>query len=296
MIGTIFERLSQNPHALFTEVELRQADAEAFEDFARAGLVKRAPLDYDRATILRGGRVLRVISGPGDALIEAIDDEDIDFEPVTLTLDEVLAWQFDLAAWAVEFNSRHDIRGTASQLQDRIWQLGTIGRASLVFLVLPVNDSTAADLARSLPSERGIPPIAIMPPGVSIQPRTHSFHGVTLAQLTPGGFGTEPSFTDLTRATPTAGFAEPAPGFRHSVDFRSAIWDGQPYSFTPQQAQVVEMLLDAYLNGTPDLGQGYLLDRIGTTAGELRFTFRDNAAWGTLVVNGGTRGAFRLAL
>ena len=296
MIGAIFERLSQNPYALFTEVELRRADDEAFEDFVRVGLLKRALLDYDRATILRGGRVLRVISGPGDALIEAIDDDDIDIEPVTLTLDEVLPWQFDLAAWAAEFNRRHDIRGTAAQLRDRIWQLGTIGRASLVFLVLPANDSAAVELAGSLPSERGIPPIAIMPPGASMRPRTHSFDGVTLTQLTSGGFGTEPSFGELIRATPTAGFIEPVPGFRHSVDFRSAVWNGQRYSFTPQQAQVVEMLLDAYLNDTPDLGQGYLLDRIGTTASELRFTFRDNAAWGTLVVNGGTRGAFRLAL
>lgn len=296
MIGTIFERLSQNPHALFTEVELRQADPEAFEDFARAGLLKRAPLDYDRAAILRGGRVLRVISGPGDALIEAIDDEDIDFEPVTLTLDEVLPWQFEVAAWAAEFNSRHDIRGTAAQLQDRIWQLGTLGRASLVFLLLPANDSGAAGLAGSLPSDRGVPPIVVMPPSVSIRTLPRSFDGVLLARLTSGGFGTEPTFADLIRAAPPEGFIEPVPGFRHSADFRSAKWSGQPYSFTPQQAQVVEMLLGAYLNDTPDLGQGYLLDRIGTTAGELRFTFRDNAAWGTLVVNGGTRGAFRLAL
>jgi hypothetical protein len=56
------------------------------------------------------------------------------------------------------------------------------------------------------------------------------------------------------------------------------------------------MLLDAHLNGTPDLGQAYLLERLGSTADELRQTFRGSDAWNKLVVPGATRGSFRLGI
>ncbi|MCC6238130.1 MAG: hypothetical protein IT299_11240, partial [Dehalococcoidia bacterium] len=223
------------------------------------------------------------------------DDDDLDFDPVNVRIEDVLLWEFDVVAWAAEFNRRFDIRGPATRLDDRIWQLGTFGSASLVFLILAHSDSVTEALLRSLPTVRGVPPVVLLPSRTTA-PEFGTIGGALLARLTAGGFGAEPSIEQVIRATPTAGFVEPVPGFRHSADFRSAQWNGQSFSLTPQQAQVVEMLLDAWLNGTPDLGQGYLLDRIGTTANELRFTFRDSPAWGTLVVGGGTRGSFRLAL
>ena len=47
---------------------------------------------------------------------------------------------------------------------------------------------------------------------------------------------------------------------RHSPDFRSVVWQGEPFTFTASQAAVVALLWRAWSNGTPDVGGGFLLD------------------------------------
>jgi hypothetical protein len=92
------------------------------------------------------------------------------------------------------------------------------------------------------------------------------------------------------------GFVEPVAGFRHSPDFRSVSLHEELFALTTQQAQVIQILLDAYRNGTPELSQAYILDRIGSDSGELRNTFRSLKDWPNLIVRGARRGTFRLNL
>lgn len=84
-------------------------------------------------------------------------------------------------------------------------------------------------------------------------------------------------------------------GFRHSPDFRSVFHQGREISLTTQQAQVVELLHRAAENQTPELSQDYIMERLGLPGSRLRDTFRNSEAWGTLIVPGKTKGAFRLS-
>jgi len=83
----------------------------------------------------------------------------------------------------------------------------------------------------------------------------------------------------------------------HSPDFRSVNWYGVPYSFTANQAPAVRMLYEAYQSGAPEIGDDTLLAAIDPESqrDRLRDVFRDCDAWGTMIVEGSTRGSRRLA-
>jgi hypothetical protein len=86
------------------------------------------------------------------------------------------------------------------------------------------------------------------------------------------------------------------PRFLHSPDFRSVNLDGHEHSLTGRQAQVVEFLYEMHQNKTPEVSQSLLLEHIESKYTELRYVFKDNPAWGTLVVPGRTKGTVRLSL
>jgi hypothetical protein len=100
------------------------------------------------------------------------------------------------------------------------------------------------------------------------------------------------------RPTPTPSRA----ARRHSADYRSVHWDGEPYEFTPNQAAVIRQLWESWeLDGMPDLGQARLLEGIDggdVNAERLRDVFRpggkQHKAWGVLIVPGTGKGTFRL--
>lgn len=82
----------------------------------------------------------------------------------------------------------------------------------------------------------------------------------------------------------------------HSDDFRSVRWFGREYSFTPQQAEIMKLLWEAYEAQTPDVDAALLLsDFSGSAAHRLRDVFRKSPAWGTMIVRGGSRGTYRLS-
>jgi hypothetical protein len=82
---------------------------------------------------------------------------------------------------------------------------------------------------------------------------------------------------------------------RHALDFASVLWDGRAYSFTPTQGAIVRALWEALSNGTPDLRQETLLAAASSDTGRLQELFRNNQAWGVMIVPGATKGTFRLA-
>ncbi len=91
--------------------------------------------------------------------------------------------------------------------------------------------------------------------------------------------------------------ADDPPAAVHSPDFRSVNWFGTTYSFTANQARVIESLWMACEQGTPDVGDETLLNAVDheSPPTSLRNLFRNNAAWGTLIVEGGSKGSHRLA-
>ena len=82
--------------------------------------------------------------------------------------------------------------------------------------------------------------------------------------------------------------------FSHSPDYRSVTLRGRPYFLTPLQAQVVQILHENFLNGTPDIGQHALLEMIESKQKRLRDVFETSDAWGELVVPGKTKGTSRI--
>jgi hypothetical protein len=81
---------------------------------------------------------------------------------------------------------------------------------------------------------------------------------------------------------------------RHSSDFRSVFWFGCMYYFTPDQAACVRVLWRDWENGTPEVGQDTLKEKAGYKSKRPVDFFKDNDAWGAMIVSGTTRGTFRL--
>jgi hypothetical protein len=96
----------------------------------------------------------------------------------------------------------------------------------------------------------------------------------------------------LTPATATDANKPPA---RPSPDFRSVHWYGTVYAFTATQAAIVTLLWKAWENGTPDVGADTLLETVDAETSRLVDIFRDHPAWGTMIVDGQTKGSKRLA-
>jgi hypothetical protein len=83
--------------------------------------------------------------------------------------------------------------------------------------------------------------------------------------------------------------------FRHSVDFRTIVLKGEKFTLTTKEAQVVQMLKEAYDNGMPDLSGETILDRIGSGK-RVRDVFPGNhrEIYYKLIRSGERRGTYRL--
>jgi hypothetical protein len=84
--------------------------------------------------------------------------------------------------------------------------------------------------------------------------------------------------------------------FRHSRDFRTVAWFGTTYTFTASQSLAVRVLWEEWENGTPDVSDATCCAAIDheSPPASLRDQFRSNDAWGTMIVDGKTRGTHRL--
>jgi len=107
----------------------------------------------------------------------------------------------------------------------------------------------------------------------------------------------EAALDALDRATKGQGdeAADDPPAAVHSPDFRSVNWFGKQYSFTGNQAAAVKLLWEAWQSGAPDVGGETLLQAADASTQRIDVVFRGNAAWGAMIVQGGTKGSYRLA-
>lgn len=115
----------------------------------------------------------------------------------------------------------------------------------------------------------------------------------------------DPGTTDPGVVPPAPSVPSPDPGtiaprvperFRYSLDYRSVSLDGQDFFLTDLQARVIQLLHNAYLQGTPALSQDTILNTLGSGGQRLRDIFRASpAAWQTLIRQE-RRGLYRLNL
>lgn len=88
---------------------------------------------------------------------------------------------------------------------------------------------------------------------------------------------------------------QPLSSARHSPDFRSVVWGNAGFSFTKMQAAIVGILWGAWKQDTPDVGVDTLLEVVDARSSRLVDAFRNHRAWGTMIVDGETKGSKRLA-
>ena len=116
---------------------------------------------------------------------------------------------------------------------------------------------------------------------------------LALAQQLPAALTHSPELCEIAAglAAKIATFLSPC---RHSADFCSVYWHGATYYFTALQSKAVRILWDAWRKGGLALRQEYILEEVGSDSGRLADLFRDNAAWGKLIIPGPVKGTFRL--
>jgi hypothetical protein len=91
----------------------------------------------------------------------------------------------------------------------------------------------------------------------------------------------------------------PLSSARHSADFQSVSWFGQNYSFSKTQAACVEVLWNAWRNGTPEVANYTLLQTAKTDQDRVQDVFKRNGkmhpAWGSMIVScTDNKGTYRL--
>lgn len=85
--------------------------------------------------------------------------------------------------------------------------------------------------------------------------------------------------------------------FTHSLDYGSVTVRGKTHALTSKQAQMIEILHNAYLDGKPDVNCHFILNELGTPNSRSQDTFRSNPeAKKALLKSGARRGMLRLAI
>jgi hypothetical protein len=173
-----------------------------------------------------------------------------------------------------------------------------IARLALELLVWPLAEVTEPakqrDLAGQLLAARWkaltIPTAEV----AALQERMRRERAKLLRSLEAEPEGAPVAADSIPAAPPTA----PKPA-HHSDDFRSVRWYGADYRFTPTQAACVRVLWEAWERGHPEVGQETILSAAESDGSRLRDLFKrpgsTHPAWGEMIVEGGTKGAYRLA-
>ncbi len=91
------------------------------------------------------------------------------------------------------------------------------------------------------------------------------------------------------------GLPGPAGRAQHSLDYRSMHWFGTDYTFTVIQAVIVKILWEAWEAGAPEVGTDTLLEAADSKTSRLIDLFRGCSAWGTMIVDGSTKGSKQLS-
>lgn len=114
--------------------------------------------------------------------------------------------------------------------------------------------------------------------------------------------------TPFNKPLSTVRIAQPseftAPDFVASDDFRSVRFKRHTFSFTTNQARCIQLLFENWKQGTPEIAAQTIMEKIDSVSNRLDDVFRKtirgktgiHPAWGTLIIRGKSKGAFRLKL
>ena len=296
MIRWMLRRMEKSPAAVFYEKELVDQFADQFERAKQERLLCRVSTEPTGGSYGLGfDRPLTVVRD-GDRL-EAIDDEDPEFDPVELKPTDLVRWRLDLEALARCMQKVNGLSGGPESLDDRLFFLGEADHDGLRvgFILGLISDAAAAwPLLAMLPGllPSGYGRVVVISPGLDLAPTDRR-------RLEPLGVVVVPldnSDPLLLRDAMVAGQRDQDPGFDHSDDFRSVKAIGREFSLTPRQAEVVKILYRAHRNRASEVGWPDIRGQLDSYPERMRDIFKRSDAWGTLVVPGRTKGSYRLDL
>jgi hypothetical protein len=71
-----------------------------------------------------------------------------------------------------------------------------------------------------------------------------------------------------------------------SADGRTVNFGGEIFSFTPTEARAFQILHEAYMNGTPDISETYIIGELGYEKGRVKDIFKRVPNWQKLIGKG----------
>jgi len=282
LIRRLLGRLEKNPSAVFAEGELRRQDPEQFERIKDEGLIRRVP-DLDES-VVDAGRLLTVCANP-DGTLEALDDEDVEFDPIESSAGSWVRWRLDLAAYADRFREVNSLAGVHGPLTSRLYLLGETSPVEAIVLALLVDGASGLPLLRSLPQ---VAPSAyerflVLTPSLPIPARdmrSLEALGIFLAQLNAAA----PFAMPNRAARERRGLFGDQPAFEHSPDYTWIKLDREVFLLPDTAAAIAKVLHEAHLAGRPYLRWPEIVTEIYASPKSMHDAFKTVRNWKALIV------------
>jgi hypothetical protein len=302
LILSLLKELEQRPGQQWSRVELDSRCVGVFEHNSARTFTRRVQRGVDNKAWEVDGRLVSLVDG-GDRF-EAYDPDDPEWEPQTLQFEDGDLFEVDIDELCRRLRERHGLVGETERLSDRLVFVGEVTSSIAVVLGLFQNRGQALQAAAALPAMLGsrfsgrilVTPSSWFGPS---DERSLEARNTVVSHLLDDTWAMAPSIhacaVRVADDVSIGGFDLDS-GFRYSADFRSCQHRGARYSLPTLPAAAVGLLYEARVNGTPDLSDEWVLERIGSKQQSLRSVFEDTAAWGSLVIEGESRGTHRLNL
>lgn len=294
MIRWMLTRMEKHPLAIFRERELKSYDAAQFERLKSERLVRRRPGaragDSYRDT---SGRHLTIVVGPSGSL-EAIDDEDPEFDAVSVKPADSVSWQVDMDAVCSRFRAGNQLVGDSGRLHDRLFLLGESSPDRVVILTLLADERSGLPLLKSIPSlvSRAYSEFLVACPSFQMSPterRALESHGIGVAVIDARDPFMLPPWPPLQGYEPTQG------AFDHTDDYRWVRIGTYESTQTESQAMAVKVLHRAHLQGRPDVRWEMIAANLESSPAKMSDVFKGQRGWQNLIVSR-KQGTYRLNL
>jgi hypothetical protein len=281
-------RLEKNPRALFEEWELEKQDPAALEAIKREGLIRRlqAPR-VGESYVDPSGRLLTMVANP-DGTLEAIDEEDLECEPVPVTLSRVASWTVNVDALCRRFREVNNLSGASGRLHERMHLLGELSPDRAVVLAFLSEERSGVPLLMALPAlaptttRKFLVVVPSLTPPPTEQRRLEALHIWVRALRSDDPF----ALRSLAASTLSAEVGPTDADFQHSDDYRLVKLRNHEFTLTLPQAKIVRILHEAYLRSAPDVAWTTICTQLKEgTPRHMSDAFRTVVDWRDLIVS-----------
>jgi len=302
LILSLLKELESRPGLSWSRAELLERNGPAVANLVAAKLLRRLERGDSHAAFEHQGRLAELVEEDGE--LRAYDPDDQDWEPPSLQATALDVLGVDVGTVSAQLASRQGLVGSPAQISERLWFVGEVTSSIAVLLGFFGSRREALGASVGVPAligSRFTGRVLVCPSDrfQTVDERTLESLNMSVAHLVDDSWSMSPTIDSCAARvagdTAIGGF-DLDTGFRYSHDFRSVQHRGTRYGFQTLPAAAVQLLFEAHKAGTPDLSDAWVMERIGSKQAGLKGVFDGHTAWGTLIVEGETRGTHRLEL